>query len=233
MADETYEKKSLEEISRAYDSPPWWYDVRGFFILTFAYRSSLGFQLRLFGPNIGARHLEVAIGSGSLLDIILRWRNWKGYAPSQQIVGIDYAMPMLAGAIHRFRGRADIELHHADVAALPFPEASFDSANVANAIHCFPQVDDALCDIFRVLKPGGTMAVNVLLYPVGPQPWRSIAQRINDWGMRKGILTTPYEPGDIRGRIIGVGFEILSEVQAGNTYCAVARKPMAPHKFNG
>ncbi|MGN2393366.1 class I SAM-dependent methyltransferase, partial [Pelomicrobium sp. G1] len=33
-------EKTLEKIAQAYSSPPWWYDVRGFFILTFAYRST-------------------------------------------------------------------------------------------------------------------------------------------------------------------------------------------------
>ena len=28
--------KSREEIALAYKSEPWWYDLRGFFILTFA-----------------------------------------------------------------------------------------------------------------------------------------------------------------------------------------------------
>ena len=32
--------KSAEEIAEAYKSEPWWYDVRGFFILTFAYNST-------------------------------------------------------------------------------------------------------------------------------------------------------------------------------------------------
>src|SRR5207253_7871264 len=38
--------KSREEIAAAYSSPPLWYDIRGFFILTFAYNSTLPRQLR-------------------------------------------------------------------------------------------------------------------------------------------------------------------------------------------
>src|SRR6478672_3814286 len=69
--------KSRDEIAAAYVSPPWWYDVRGFFILTFAYNSTLTRQLRFFGPNFGPRHLEVACGTGTLLEMVLRWRKWK------------------------------------------------------------------------------------------------------------------------------------------------------------
>lgn len=216
--------KSRDEIAEAYKSEPWWYDLRGFFILTFAYNSTLGAQLRFFSPNFGPRHLEVACGTGTLLQWVLRWRKWKKL-PRVHIVGIDYAESMLAGARHRFAGNPDIELKHADAAALPFPDASFDTANIANSVHCFPDVDGALRDILRVLKPGGTLAANVLLYPRGPWPLKGIAERINRWGIRKGILYTPYQRDDIRQHFLDAGFEVESEVTLGNCYNILARKP--------
>lgn len=216
--------KSRDEIAEAYKSEPWWYDVRGFFILTFAYNSTLGSQLRFFGPNYGPNHLEVACGTGTLLELILRWRKWKKLPPVR-IVGVDYAESMLAGARHRFRKHAEIELRHADAAALPFGDDSFDTANIANSVHCFPDVDGALRDIYRVLKTDGTLAANVLLYPRGGWPLRNIAERINRWGIEKGILYTPYEQSDIRQRFLDAGFAIVSEVVSGNCYNILVRKP--------
>ncbi len=218
--------KSKEDIARAYDSPPWWYDVRGFFILTFAYRSTLWAQIRFFGGNILGRHLEVAIGSGTLYSFIARWRRWKKLPPAT-VVGVDYAEPMLAGAIARFANDSMVELQHADVANLPYEDNSFDSANIANAVHCFPDVDAGLRDVYRVLKPGAVLAANVLLYPRGPKPLRWLSQKIDDWGIRKGILYTPYEQDDIRSRLQAAGFEIVSEQVSGNTYNVRARKPVA------
>jgi len=66
--------KTRDEIAEAYSSEPWWYDIRGFFILTFAYNSTIGTQMRFFGPNFGQKHLEVACGTGTLLEMILGWR---------------------------------------------------------------------------------------------------------------------------------------------------------------
>jgi ubiquinone/menaquinone biosynthesis C-methylase UbiE len=215
--------KTRDEIAAAYVSPPWWYDVRGFFILTFAYNSTLPRQVRFFSRNISLNHLEVACGTGTLLELVLRWRRLKGL-PQSRIVGIDYAESMLAGAIHRFRHHPNIELRHADAANLPYPEASFDSANIANSVHCFPDIDGALRDIRRVLKPGAPLALNVLLYPRGLAPLRRIAERINRWGMRKGILYTPYRQEDVRERLKGAGFEIASEAVSGNCYEVVARR---------
>ena len=216
--------KTRDEIAQAYSSEPWWYDIRGFFILTFAYNSTLGVQLRFFGPHMGENHIEIACGTGTLLEWFLRWRRWHKL-PNVKITGIDYAESMLAGAMHRFAGNDKITLQHADAAHLPFADGTFDTANIANSIHCFPAVDDALRDVLRVLKPGGTLAANVLLYPRGIQPLKWIAERINAWGIRKGILYTPYELDDIRRRIIAAGFEIDREVKSGNTYNVVARKP--------
>ena len=93
--------KNRDEIAEAYSSEPWWYDLRGFFILTFAYNSTIGAQLRFFGPNFGPEHLEVACGTGTLLEMVLRWRRWKKL-PVVKVMGIDYAPSMLAGARKRF-----------------------------------------------------------------------------------------------------------------------------------
>lgn len=216
--------KSRDQIAAAYDSPPWWYDIRGFFILIFAYNSSLGQQLRFFGPHFGEKHIEVACGTGTLLQLLLRWRA-RRKLPEVDIVGIDYAQAMLAGAIRRFKNWPRIDLRQADAADLPFPDATFDTANIANSVHSFPDVDGALREVFRVLKPGGTLAANVLLHPRGPWPLKSIARRINRWGMGKGILYTPYDRADIHNHILKAGFEVVSEDVFGNCYNVLARKP--------
>ncbi len=219
--------KSAEEIAEAYKSEPWWYDVRGFFILTFAYNSTLPHQLGFFGPNFGADHLELAIGSGTMLELVLRWRGWKKL-PMVRIVGVDYAESMLAGARHRFAGKPGLRFLLADAANMPLPSDHFDTVNCANAVHCIPDVDGAFREIRRVLKPDGVLAANVLLYPRGGWPWRGIAERINNWGMRKGILYKPYEQEDVRQRLTQAGLVIVSERVSGNCYDVVARKPREP-----
>ena len=220
--------KTREQIAAAYVSEPWWYDVRGFFILTFAYNSTLPAQLRFFGANFGTQHLEVACGTGNLLELLLRWRGIKRQPEPRRLVGLDYAESMLAGAMHRFRKKANFEFLLADAAEMPLVSDSFDTANVANALHCLPNVDGGLGEVLRVLKPGGTMAANVLLFPRGPGPLKAWAEGINRWGIRKGILVTPYEREDIRQRIVSAGFDVVSEEVTGNCYNVLARKPAIP-----
>lgn len=217
--------KTRDEIAAAYVSEPWWYDVRGFFILTFAYNSTLPEQLRFFGNNFGARHLEVACGTGTLLDLILKWRRFKRL-PAVQITGVDYAESMLAGALHRFKGQPNLSFLHGDAARLPFADGEFDTANIANAVHCFPEVAPALSGVLRVLKPGGQVAVNVLLEPVGEGMFARIARSINRWGIRKGILVRPYEQAEVEALFRHAGFDITLSQRSGNCLNLLARKPL-------
>ena len=83
----------------------------------------------------------------------------------------------------------------------------------------------ALDETYRVLKPGGSFAANILLFPSGSWIEKLIAERINLWGIRKGILVSPFEQATIRAHLLDAHFEIISEKISGNCYYVCARKP--------
>ena len=211
------------KINRAYSSEPWWYDLRGFLILTFAYRVSLLSQIRLFSENMKDNHLEIAVGSGSLLKIILLHKQLTKKNNSQ-ITAFDYSERMLAGAINRFSKKENISLLLADAANMPFPDNSFDSINTANAIHCLPNIEKSFSETFRVLKENGTFAGNVLLYPKGKSFADHISTYINDWGIKKGILHRPYYKDEITALLNNSGFNIISIKISGNSLDFIATK---------
>lgn len=230
MSDPNEEKKSIQNITRskaesidlAYSSEPWWYDVRGFLILTFAYRSTLPGHIQHFAANIGENHLEIAVGSGSLFDAILKWKKFRK-SPIGKITAFDYADRMLNGARRRFAGMSNVTLIKADAAKLPWESLTFDTANAANCIHCFPEIEASLKEIHRVLKKDGTLAGNCLLYPKSKGPLDWIANRINQWGTRKGILNRPYQKDEIRALLQNAGFTLIQEKVTGNCYDFVAK----------
>lgn len=173
---------------------------------------------------MGENHLEVAIGSGTLLDLILKWKKLRRKTIQNTIHGFDYSDKMLNGARNRFKKNKNIKLQKADAVTMPYANESFNTINIANAIHCFPDIEASLQEVHRVLKEDGILAINVLLYPRGNPFQKKIAQTINDWGIKKGILHTPYEYGSIKSKLEKLNFEIISENIQGNTFNALLIK---------
>jgi ubiquinone/menaquinone biosynthesis C-methylase UbiE len=209
-------------IDEAYDSPPIWYDIRGLFILWFSYRSSLIKQIKFFSyfkPD--SSHLEVAIGSGSLFQIIYYWIKITSRLPNR-IVGFDYAPAMLEGARKKFEGNKKIELIVADATNLPFRDESFDTINVSNSLHCIPNYQKAIQEAARVLKPKGVMSLNALIIPEGRL--QSIALKINQWGIKKGILQRAFEVHEVLKSLELASFEVVEKFKDGNCLYVRAQK---------
>jgi ubiquinone/menaquinone biosynthesis C-methylase UbiE len=75
-----------------------------------------------------------------------------------KVVGLDLNESMLTVAR---RLRSDIEWRQGDVAALPFPQGSFDVVLCQSALMFFPDPGGALQEMKRVATTGGTVAVQV------------------------------------------------------------------------
>lgn len=210
--------------AEAYNSPSWWYDIRGFFILSFAYNTTLGELFKFFAPHFGYNHLEAACGSGKFMKMCLHWRKRRNL-PAMNITAFDNSERMLKGAYSSFKNYRNVHIALADVNKLSYANDSFDTINLANALHCFSNVQGALKEMYRVLKPSGTLATNVLLVP-RTWPFRTIATWINNWGMRKGILFKPYTQDEISMYFLKAGFEIAYGNVSGNCYNVLLRKPV-------
>jgi ubiquinone/menaquinone biosynthesis C-methylase UbiE len=214
--------QKIKNVDEAYNSFPFWYDLRGLFILWTSYKSSLRVQLKFFSQlkkdNV---HLEVAIGSGSLFRIIY-FLCWVKTALPNKIIGIDYAPSMLKGAQKKFRNKTHIELKVLDATQLSFESASFDSIHLANAIHCIPQYEKALQNVFNVLKPNGTFRVNALLTPSGR--FKNLSEKINKWGIQKGILQGTLIEEQLISQMQSIGFQITESFKDGNCLYIKATK---------
>lgn len=97
----------------------------------------------------GPRVLEVGVGTG---------KNMPSYPPGLAVTAIDLAPRMLARARTRAaRLGVAVDLREADVQALPFPDASFDTV-VATFVFCsVPDPVLGLREVRRVLAPGGQL----------------------------------------------------------------------------
>jgi ubiquinone/menaquinone biosynthesis C-methylase UbiE len=112
--------------------------------------------------------LEVGVGTGRNLDL---------YPPEAQVTGIDISERMLDRARRRAEALGGaVDLRLADVEALPFDDARFDTVT-ATCVFC--SVEDPLKgleEVRRVVKPDGEVRLLEHVRPRNP-----VLGRIFDW----------------------------------------------------
>jgi demethylmenaquinone methyltransferase / 2-methoxy-6-polyprenyl-1,4-benzoquinol methylase len=101
--------------------------------------------------------LDGACGTGDLALADLK-------AGAGRVVGLDFSEQMLARA--RKKSTA-IEWIQGDLLALPFEDETFDAATVGFGVRNVADLDQALRELRRVLKPGGRLAVLEITQPRG------------------------------------------------------------------
>ena len=106
-------------------------------------------------PN--ARILDVATGRGAVLFPALEAVGNHGF-----VMGIDFAEGMAKATAREAarRGLANVEIRQMDAEQLDLPDSSFDAVVCGFALFYFPQLEKALAEFYRVLKPGGRIAVS-------------------------------------------------------------------------
>jgi SAM-dependent methyltransferase len=98
------------------------------------------------------RVLEIGVGTGA---ISLRLRE-----AGHRLFAIDLSMPMLRRLVERAGGLSPFSIVQADATRIPFADRSFDAVVARWVLHLIPNWPDAVADIARVVRPGGTFVVN-------------------------------------------------------------------------
>lgn len=109
----------------------------------------------------GQRVLDVACGTG----VVARAAAAR-VGPGGTVVGVDLNQAMLDVAA---RVAPDLTWRRGDVAALPFPDRSFDAVLCQSALMFFPDRAAATAQMARVTRPGGRVVVQTYA-PLGEQP---------------------------------------------------------------
>jgi SAM-dependent methyltransferase len=79
------------------------------------------------------------------------------------VIAVDASPEMLATARRRARGLPNVELHEADLGALPLADAAVDAALLVLALSHVAEPAAALAEMARILRPGGRAVVVDLL----------------------------------------------------------------------
>ena len=105
--------------------------------------------------QIGEKVLDCATGTG---DLAIEFK--KAVGNSGQVIGIDFCKEMLDFAPQKaFDKGLDVHFRLADVKDLPFEDGTFDHVSIAFGIRNVDDPHAAMCEMIRVLKPGGRIHI--------------------------------------------------------------------------
>jgi demethylmenaquinone methyltransferase/2-methoxy-6-polyprenyl-1,4-benzoquinol methylase len=90
---------------------------------------------------------------------------------ARRVLGVDFAGAMLRVAREKVRARGlspRVRVVRGDAMSLPVPSASVDGVTIAFGIRNVANTDAACAELFRVLRPGGRLAILEFGLPVVP-----------------------------------------------------------------
>jgi demethylmenaquinone methyltransferase/2-methoxy-6-polyprenyl-1,4-benzoquinol methylase len=110
----------------------------------------------------GDRVLDAACGTGDLALADLK-------AGASRLTGLDFSEAMLERARRKaLHLEPVVEWIQGDMLALPFADATFDAATVGFGVRNVADLQLALRELRRVVRPGGRLAILEITQPRGP-----------------------------------------------------------------
>ena len=185
--------------------------------------------------------IDVGCGTGDLSFACLD-------AGAARVLGVDFARPMLPLALEKAHSRGlgrNFSVAAGDGTNLPLPDESVDAWCSAFVVRNIPDLGAALTEAWRVLKPGGRLAV-LEITKMKPRFWRPLARfhftrivpivgrLVSGHGSAYKYLPVSVDhfdtPEEFSARLANAGFEanIVRSLMFGTIALHVARKPDAP-----
>ncbi len=159
----------------------------------------------------------VDLGSGGGLDVFLAAQK---VGPAGRAIGIDMTPAMIerARANAASAGYTNVEFHLAGIDRLPLADASADCVISNCVLNLAPDKPAVFREIFRVLKPGGRLAVSdIALKSDLPEPIaKSLAAYV-------GCIAGAIRIDDYRTELRNAGFESVEIVDSGADLNAYAK----------
>ncbi|HEV8439166.1 MAG TPA: arsenite methyltransferase [Methylomirabilota bacterium] len=166
------------------------------------------------------------LGSGGGIDVLLSARR---VGAAGKAYGLDMTDEMLALARENQRkaGVDNVEFLKGEIEAIPLPDASVDVIISNCVINLSADKDRVFAEAFRVLKPGGRLAVSDVVVR-GEVP-AAIRRSVELW---IGCVAGALEEDEYRAKLTGAGFEAV-DLEPTRIYRAEDARDFLLHEHEG
>jgi SAM-dependent methyltransferase len=168
-----------------------------------ALKASLGCGNPTALAELKAGETVLDLGSGGGIDVILSARR---VGPAGKAYGLDMTDEMLALAEENRRrsGLANVEFLKGDIENIPLPDGAVDVVISNCVINLAADKDRVLREAFRVLRPGGRLAVSDVVVR-GEVP-AAIRRSMELW---VGCIAGALSEDDYRSKLAKAGFDAI------------------------
>lgn len=157
--------------------------------------------------------LDMPCGRGFYLNMFR-------YVSGCKLVGAELDWPVLLKAQRNVGHLPDIALNNANIYALPYSANTFDGAILSEILEHIERDVDGLSEIYRVLKPGGVVAITVpnANYPFWWDPINKTLETLLNTHIGSGPLAgiwanhvRLYTRDELRESVLAAGFVVEEE----------------------
>ncbi len=157
--------------------------------------------------------LDMPCGRGFYLNMLR-------YASESRVVGAELDWPVLLKAQQHVGHLPDIHLNNANIYALPYADNTFDSVILSEILEHIEDDVAGLREIYRVLKPGGVVAITVpnANYPFWWDPINKSLETLFNTHISRGPLAgiwanhvRLYTADQLRESVLGADFHVEEE----------------------
>jgi ubiquinone/menaquinone biosynthesis C-methylase UbiE len=165
--------------------------------------------------------LDVGCGGGRTISKLA------AIATQGKVYGVDYSEESVAAAKRTNAQWIDlgrVEVRHGSVSKLPFPDGMFDLITAVETHFWWPDLPGDMREVFRVLKPGGTL---ILIAEVYKGASTRVSQLAEKYASRTGMTLLSVD--EHRELFTNAGYSDVQAIEESGKgwICSIGRKPTA------
>jgi ubiquinone/menaquinone biosynthesis C-methylase UbiE len=151
-------RNPLQVLEDNFRQPVGWFGRMLGHVMTYQHKSLTQWAVGLMKVEPRDRILDIGCGSGAAVSLLAE-KAKEGF-----VAGVDYSKDMVALATRRNEEAIEggrVLIRHGDAMALPYEDETFDKVSGIETFYFWPDAMRGLQEAYRVLKPGGEIAITL------------------------------------------------------------------------